>query len=358
MTESTSSDDEDRAPRARHRELARRGQQRRQRFLLLMRRLEGSSQTLLEERCVTPLTMQRYRESIKKFEKWCIASKTAINEVELLDAALALFFQEQFLEGQHAHVGEYLLAAVLALRPGCGRRAGAPLPRAARALKGWRRLARRPLRRTLSFPAVAALACRLAARDPLKAAWTMLSFVNYYRPSENLGLLRKDLIPPVFGVSQHWSVLTFPNERQKVSKTDQVDVSILVDHPRFPFMDKMLTELKRGEPAERVWPFDYHGLLAAFHVAGKELEMPWVTPYLLRHAGPSWDMLTGARPMLEIQRRGQWKAVSSMAKYEKHARVGADELGFSAEMRRHFRECAFALEEVLLGRVPPPLPPR
>ena len=69
-------------------------------------------------------------------------------------------------------------------------------------------------------------------------------------------------------------------------------------------------------------------------------------------------MLTGARPMLEIQRRGQWKSVSSMARYEKHARVGADELGFSIKMRRYFRDCVPVLEAVLLGHAPPPALPR
>ena len=143
-----------------------------------------------------------------------------------------------------------------------------------------------------------------------------------------------------------------------MSKTDQIDVSILVDHPKFPFMGQLLSELKVGKPNEKVWKFDYRALVASFHVAGKELEMPWVTPYLLRHAGPSWDMLTGVRPMLEIQRRGQWKSVSSMARYEKHARVGADELNFSIMMRRHFRDCVPVLEAVLLGRAPPPALPQ
>ena len=106
-----------------------------------------------------------------------------------------------------------------------------------------------------------------------------------------------------------------------------------------------------------MWNFRYPELLAAFKAAGEQLEMSWVSPYLLRHAGPSWDALTGVRPMLEIQRRGQWKSVSSMARYEKHARVGADELRFSHAMRMHFRDCAQALEGVLLGRVPPPAPP-
>ena len=152
--------------------------------------------------------------------------------------------------------------------------------------------------------------------------------------------------------------MRFPDGRRALSTAGQLGASILVGHPQFPFMNELLSQLRVGNLEAPLWDFDYNELLAAFHVAGEQLEMPWVTPYLLRHAGPSWDALSGARPMLEIQRRGQWKAVSSMARYEKHARVGADEMSFSLLMRGHFQECAAALEGVLLGRVPPPELPR
>ena len=85
--------------------------------------------------------------------------------------------------------------------------------------------------------------------------------------------------------------------------------------------------------------------------------MEWVTPYVLRHAGPSWDRLQGARALLEVQRRGQWNTTSTLNRYERDARLQADDLKFSKPMRLHFGGCMSLLEGVLRHGASPPTPP-
>ena len=154
----------------------------------------------------------------------------------------------------------------------------------------------------------------------------VIAFGNYYRPSECMSLRKKDVIPPVAGISRQWSFLSFPSETGEVSKTGETDVSIVWDNKPLQWMTEAFASMTRGEPTSKLWPFTYDAAVKAFSKAGAELEMAWAVPYMMRHAGPSWDMLTRARPLQEIQKRGQWKATSSLARYEKLARVPADEL--------------------------------
>ena len=105
-------------------------------------------------------------------------------------------------------------------------------------------------------------------------------------------------------------------------------------------------------------PFRYQEVLETVKKAGQELEMPWMVPYTLRHAGVSWDVLQRYRTMEEAQRRGQWRCPLTMERYEQHARVGRDALEISVNMREHYQRCQSQLSAVLLGRLPPLVPPR
>jgi hypothetical protein len=123
-------------------------------------------------------------------------------------------------------------------------------------------------------------------------------------------------------------------------------------------MGSILKKLRIGRPSDRVWDFSYHDLLETYKTLGPRLDMSFVRPYVLRHAGPSWDRLQGFRSVAEVQKRGQWKTTTSLQRYERHAKVQVDELSFSVSMRRHFRDCELRVEDVLRGNAPPPPPPQ
>ena len=52
-----------------------------------------------------------------------------------------------------------------------------------------------------------------------------------------------------------------------------------------------------------------------FQAAGRSLGLEVlgpITPYLLRHAGASWEFGSGLRTLSEVQRRGRWRAPLSV----------------------------------------------
>ena len=152
--------------------------------------------------------------------------------------------------------------------------------------------------------------------------------------------------------------MTFPSEFEEQSKTGMVDVSILWDSKELVWLSRLFGVLRVGNPKDRLWPFRYQEVLETVKKAGQELEMPWMVPYTLRHAGVSWDVLQRFRTLEEAQRRGQWRCPLTMERYEQHARVGRGSLEISVGTREHDQRCQSQLSAVLLGRLPPLAPPR
>ena len=97
-------------------------------------------------------------------------------------------------------------------------------------MKGWRRVAPGRSRRPLPRPVVAAIAARLIARgQKAMAAWTMIGFGAYLRPSGNMSLQKVDLIKPEPGMSAFWALLIYPEEREDKSKTGLKGTALLWD---------------------------------------------------------------------------------------------------------------------------------
>ena len=137
-----------------------------------------------------------------------------------------------------------------------------------------------------------------------------------------------------------------------------VDVSILWDNKPLLWVSQLFARLRAGAADEPLWPFAYPEVLETVRKAGAELEMPWMAPYTLRHAGVSWDILQRCRTLSEAQKRGQWRSAPTMDRYEQHARLARDALRISPAMREHFTRCEVHLRSVLLGREPVLCPPR
>ena len=64
-------------------------------------------------------------------------------------------------------------------------------------------------------------------------------------------------------------------------------------------------------------------LLVAEAAAKAGLASWGVTPYALRHTGPSHDFLAQTRSLTAIKRRGRWTADQSVRRYEKASQVTA-----------------------------------
>ena len=156
-------------------------------------------------------TEERYRRELQEFVAQATGRLVVESEV---DAALVLYMNELFEKGHGANRGDVLLSALLHFLPQYGNLGSSRLPRAWRALKGWRRLcgrrSRNPVVRMIWSAVIWDLCCRGYWLMGPHAVWMI---VTYRRPSEPLTIQRCDLIQPVSGGSDEWSVVLFPGSR-------------------------------------------------------------------------------------------------------------------------------------------------
>ena len=87
-------------------------------------------------------------------------------------------------------------------------------------------------RKPLPWPFWAGMAVELASSVPAMGVFTLMCVSTYCRPSELLSLRRCDLVAPSPGVLKWWSLLLFPEEEGRASKTSQFNDSIELDDDR------------------------------------------------------------------------------------------------------------------------------
>ena len=91
--------------------------------------------------------------------------------------------------------------------------------------------------------------------------------------------------------------------RPNRSKTVEFDDSVAIDSKYMkPWAPALCAQLKKGKPEQPLWDFDYT------HFSNMSL-----TPYQLRHSGPSIGRAADTRSLLEVQKRGRWKSFKSVA---------------------------------------------
>ena len=112
---------------------------------------------------------------------------------------------------------------------------------------------------------------------------------------------------------------------------------------------------KAGPPTELVFEYSYPEMVNSFRDAVGELGLPIFVPYELRHSGPSWDKLHQRRSQLAIMRRGRWRSLASLARYEKGGMLMKEYANLSKTLRIHFEQCATKIDRVMLGDLLPVL---
>ena len=261
---------------------------------------------------------------------------------------------ELYLRGLQSSDGDKLLAGLLHFAPEWGKFGSRTIPRAWRALRGWRRRCPSRSRRPWPLEVWAAMAWKLAQAGQWQMAlYVLLLVTTYMRPGEGLQLRRGDLVPPAPGILTHWSILLFPQERVAASKTLAKDDSLVIDAEWMPWWDKVLPELARGDASSRVWSFSYADFVPVFKQAAAALGIPSLVPYQARHSGASIDSAGRHRSIPEIQRRGRWKTLASVQRYERHAQLGKSASLLSDRQRYVFRWALERLEALVLGRLLP-----
>lgn len=280
-------------------------------------------QSLLEQEAVTPAVGHDYQKRYTEFTEFAKRQRLPLRGAKKLDEALVSFLNNAFELGYDLSEATKFFAAVLDAHPGSGHKD--TLPRSRRCLKGWHRLDPGKTRPPLPWALVALIVIdMLQARALQVAALVLLMFTTYMRPGEALSVRKEDLILPNRSC-KHYSLNLYPDFRPERSKMGLADENILLDSRQVPWLGDALHLLARKNDC------------ALLEVTVTQLRNQWeatllriglrgnhCVPYQLRHSGPSHDLLTRARSMLEVKMRGRWAADSSVKRYEAHARVGQE----------------------------------
>ena len=79
-------------------------------------------------------------------------------------------------------------------------------------------------------------------------------------------------------------------------------------------------------------------------------------PYQLRHSGASSDRSSGLRSLDEIRKRGRWRSIASVDRYEKGGRVAEQLNRLAPGTQQYLKQCLEGLPDFLQGvRAPPHL---
>ena len=291
----------------------------------------------------SPATRVGYKEILDEFKGFSAVDPEQEIDAEL-DDKLVQWMNLEFLRGARSWRGERLMAALMAIRSCFSRSGSRKVPRAFRALRGWRVLCPTYSRVPEDWPVWCAMAMELARDSNYLLGLGLLILVDcYLRPNELLQIRPEDLLAPQ-GARGTWSIILFPQHRPARSKTGTADDTVMLDSPRLRWLSSLLPSLKACGRS-RVWPWTYVEFFNMFVAVAKKLDLKLV-PYQGRHSGASLDALAKSRTLQDIQKRGRWASHKSVIRYEKTGRIQEAWRHHSARQQEHFLRCEQAVEVV------------
>jgi integrase len=182
---------------------------------------------------------------------------------------------------------------------------------------------------------------------------------TYNRPSEPLAVRRKELNRPMAQVSQDWTVLLWPEERDARSKVLGSDDSLSLSSRIIPWFTGLVEAMSDGPQNDRIFNFSYAEFTKEFTKARRKLRIKKLVPYQCRHSGASIDLCNNHRSIAEVKARGRWGSEKSMMRYNRAAKLAQSMKGFDRRQLDFFMAAEKQLEALFFGRVLPeslPLP--
>jgi len=319
---------------------------------------------------VQETTMVDYERRVLWIQSRLDARGVSWYDAPLVDDTLCALLEELYFEGYDGGEAGKLMAAWSAVHPEYGPHGTLLLPHAARAAKGFRRLAPSRSRAPLPLAFACAIAmCALHERRFEEALMWLVMFVAYLRPSEALTLLCRHVLRPApsnMGIELPTVTLLIRPmecslaESSRPSKTGAFDDSVPLDMPYLQEAPMALTRLAQSRPGEaRLFQTSYEQMKQDLTLRCRQagLGSLHVTTYCFRHGGPSHDRAAGLRDLSQILKRGRWAALASVKRYEKAGRVQAALNSAPAPAVEYARSCLEALGPALLGLRRPLRPP-
>ena len=295
--------------------------------------LDGSDEEgFLRRRKVTDTTRAVYSGWVTAFQSWCGRSVKSFSDDEL-DSKLDAYVLHLYKTGEGVDSARTAVYAVAWATDAVTRDPNV-LSLAKASLAGFAKKAPPGSRDPLPWDAVL-LEAEWMARNRgddgiFGASFLLTCFDTYARPSEQLGLLRRHVTPPIQrGTSRtsHWAVTFFPSDEFRTSKTRQQDDTVLVGNvgSTRQWLGDIVKALyhRARRPDQRLFPISLNtaerlmkeaavaqGLVALGHL-----------PHMLRHGGPSQDMLAQDISKVDVASRGRWACLQSCNRYEKRGRL-------------------------------------
>ena len=183
----------------------------------------------------------------------------------------------------------------------------------------------------------------------------------YLRPGEVVALRWRQLIPPEPAAGNDFAALLLhPFEAGKSSKTGGYDDTVPLDLVEQQHLANTPLALKKlRHPDELIINLSLNELSKLFRTPALRLKLEPLGPpvlYQLRHSGPSHDLAQRRRTLVEVKKRGRWRADTSVSRYAKGGRLGEQLQRLPVRMVRRCQLCADNLHEILSERSPPCLP--
>lgn len=276
---------------------------------------------------------------------------------------MSIYFDQLFEDGCTMSSASYTLFGYLALKcvPDRPERDMFPLSRAA--LGAWKG-SRGGTSRVGMAPQVIfhfAWYCVLHLEWDAAAA-VLLQYDLYARPSEILQLRGRDLIPSVSAFNSPWGVLLGNSEFGETTKSGAQDDVVLADSPHRTWANKLLKHIGKlyiGHD-DRIFQISLPQYEQLFRNFSKQsgLKMSLFTPHVVRHSGPSFDLINEYRTIETIQARGRWVSPHSAARYRKPGRLLMTAANLPASLRTYTEEPLHsALHRILSHSWAPPSDP-
>ncbi|CAK0858852.1 unnamed protein product [Prorocentrum cordatum] len=281
-----------------------------------------------------------YRRELEKFYDWAEQQGRPVGSLSLATTMKEYFFSK-FQEGYGPSVGRAVFFGYLLLKSNNYKQERERLSDVERAIAGWAKRSREVVKDPAPQEVLLDMgAWMLDNGRGESAACLALQLDDYGRPSESVELVVGNMLPPVPGVrgtaSRDWGVVFAPAELGFVTKTGQVDDSVVLGSPSRPWAPKVAAALvqrvaqtsgNRSMPADPRAPLFRSLTLAKyehdFKAASKALNYTKlnVTPHTVRHTAPSHDIYHKHRNLEQVRRRGRWAAKKSVTRYERHAKL-------------------------------------
>ncbi|CAE8614739.1 unnamed protein product, partial [Polarella glacialis] len=232
-------------------------------------------------------TRELYCNAVAKFTAFALTLGAILSCIEDVDRALEKYFETLFIQGSSQYVASCTLCGWAFLNPAMSTKPRHHFPLSKAALKGWKNLE----------PG--------GSKDPC--------------PFEVCLMIAGWFLDKGY---KHWSLVLSPSVEGVPTKVGEFDDSLIVGSKGREWISKVLEKLWRhSNPNATLFSFSLREIETQFRNASAALGLGLLklSPHTLRHGGPSHDIYFELRSLAEVQRRGCWKALASVKRYEKHA---------------------------------------